>query len=352
MNGVHRTGLPERGSLLIPKGQTSATISYQLLQNGTEESEKYISIILEGPSNAYENVIVGDRNMSVRTIIDDDIGNYTAITELTTNAKGSANCAITNTGAIKCWGDNTKAFLGTTSSAEYLTTATAFRTHVFKSVSIGQLAACGLTTENELACWVSNQYDQVGDGSGGTNYSPVFIDLGTKYTMVTSGYTHSCGITTGGVLKCWGANASYDLGDGTNVQKNSPTIIDSGVSYQKVSIGYTSACAITTANKLRCWGANSAGQVGDGTTVTKSTPVEVDSASDYQFVFVSRQYNSVCAITTAGVLKCWGQNTNRNLGDGTTTQKTSPTIIDSGTSYKLVTVGMYNSCGIINKCVG
>ena len=96
---------------------------------------------------------------------------------------------------------------------------------------------------------------------------------------VSAGFGHTCALTTAGGLKCWGFNGSGELGDGTSGPNNfSATPVDvigltSGVA--AVSAGFRNACALTTASGLKCWGDNFYGQLGDGTTTDRSTPVDV-----------------------------------------------------------------------------
>ncbi|MFQ3662513.1 MAG: RCC1 domain-containing protein, partial [Chloroflexaceae bacterium] len=63
----------------------------------------------------------------------------------------------------------------------------------------------------------------------------------------------------------------------------------------QVSTGGSHACAITTAGTLRCWGDNYYGQT--------SVPADLEPVSQ-----VSAGFFHTCAITTAGTLRCWGGN--------------------------------------------
>lgn len=54
--------------------------------------------------------------------------------------------------------------------------------------------------------------------------------------------------------------------------------------------------------------------------------------------------SSSCVIATDGVLKCWGNNTYGQLGDGTLVQSNSPIVIDSGTSYSTVSTSNSHTC--------
>ncbi|MDX1690973.1 MAG: RCC1 domain-containing protein, partial [Acidimicrobiia bacterium] len=91
----------------------------------------------------------------------------------------------------------------------------------------------------------------------------------------------SCATTTSGKAYCWGRNEHGELGDGTMTQRTVPTrVVGSGGSatLDDVSVvggGWnTHTCAsVADREELWCWGRNNKGQLGDGTTTDSSSPV-------------------------------------------------------------------------------
>jgi hypothetical protein len=53
-----------------------------------------------------------------------------------------------------------------------------------------------------------------------------------------------------------------------------------------------------------------------------------------------------CALTKSGVAYCWGQNDRNQLGDGTSTARSSPTLVKTSLRFTSIAAGLYTSCAI------
>ena len=286
---------------------------------------------------------------------------YTYLREKLSMSNNRGGCGINSLGELKCWGtnydsdDSVQGLLGTNdSSTSYETTfQDVDSSSDYIDVSRGEIVNCAIRSDNRMLCWGKSW--GIGDEtySGGDVRIPRLINDSTEYVSVHSGSYHSCGLTIDHDIKCFGDSCGSKLGRSGN--NRAPLISDSGTKYQQISAGRNHTCGITVDNKLRCFGYNNNGQIGVGNTVSPQSPVTIDSTSDYNYI--STMEDVTCAITTSGTLKCWGSNSDGLIGQGTSGGTfSSPTVVDSGTSFIKVDVGWRHVCAITSsnqlKCWG
>jgi alpha-tubulin suppressor-like RCC1 family protein len=101
-------------------------------------------------------------------------------------------------------------------------------------------------------------------------------------------------------------------------------VVGLGSGVASVTAGDFHTCAVTTAGGVKCWGYNGNGELGDGTTTNSTTPVDVVGLGSGVASVTATGASHSCAVTTAGAVKCWGYNGYGELGDGTTTNSNTP----------------------------
>jgi len=143
------------------------------------------------------------------------------------------------------------------------------------------------------------------------------------------GYATGCYIQSGQVF-CWGENSEYQGGNGSTNYRYTPVAV-SGISTARSIFGGPQStfhfCAILTDGTSRCWGRNTNGQLGAGNTTTYTTPVSVTAASNVVKFAIGQR--STCALNSSGQVRCWGGNAFGQLGDGTTTDQLSGVTLTS-----------------------
>lgn len=195
-------------------------------------------------------------------------------------------------------------------------------------ISAGGSHACAVTTAGGLKCWGADAHGELGNDSNLVAQStPQDVQgLTSGVALVSAGGWHTCAVTTAGALKCWGADNYNQLGNGAS-QADSPVPVDvvgMGSGVAKISAAFVHTCAVTTAGAVKCWGEDYYGQLGDGgANAQQGTPVAVSGLSSGAAGIVTGPQHS-CAILGTGGVKCWGQALYGQIGDGTTVDKTTP----------------------------
>ncbi len=260
-------------------------------------------------------------------------------------------CSRSTSGAVTCWGTNSRGRLGNGSAdpgsdipvpvSGILSGAT--------DLSVGDEGFVCAVVSGGARCWGSNNMGELGDGTTTDRATPVPVTgLGSGVAAVAAGGEHACALTTSGGVQCWGNNLYGQLGNGTTAFSADPVLVtglSSGVI--AISAGYFNTCALKADGTMACWGHNDQGQVGDGTTTGSTTPKPVANLPG-GVVAIAAGTRSTCATTTGGAF-CWGSNLHGLLGDGTTMPSLVRTKVSGiGVDATAVAVGPTRACAIVD----
>ena len=278
---------------------------------------------------------------------------------------GNTSCAVLTSGAIKCWGDDSNGQLGdgspsTNSSTPVLVSG--ITTGVLVDVSLthtcavitGGAVTCwgsGVAAPVALAgissgatdvtvglyhscavvvgavkCWGDNGWGQLGNGSTTSSPTTPVTAVASGGTAVTAGGEFTCAVVSGGA-QCWGLNMVGELGNGSTTNSSTPVAV-SGLSagVASISTGSLHACALLIGGALKCWGSNSRGQLGNGSTTNATTATDV-SGIPSGAISLGVGNSQACAVLSGGTMKCWGRNSSGQLGDGSTTDSSTPVFV-------------------------
>ncbi|MGH7516173.1 MAG: Ig-like domain-containing protein [Gemmatimonadales bacterium] len=273
---------------------------------------------------------------------------------------GSAHtCAVTTEGAAYCWGFNNFGQLGDGTTTDRIRPVLVADGLVFESVTGGAQHTCGLTLAGLAYCWGNNTRGQLGDGTNShstrpTAVAPTAQSLPLNFTSLSAGFAHTCGRTTTERGYCWGSNTAGQLGDGATTGRLVPTQVLTaiGFTFLELRAGGTHSCGIMSSGAAQCWGRNGNGQLGDGTTLDQRRAVAVvpPAGQSTPLAFASLSLGGIhsCGLDQAGVIYCWGSNGSGELGDGTTTSSTEPVPVEppAGFTFAAVAAGSSHSCGL------
>jgi alpha-tubulin suppressor-like RCC1 family protein len=269
-------------------------------------------------------------------------------------------------------------------------TAPAGRTNLqpTRGISAGAYHTCAVTSFGAVTCWGWNEVGGLGNGTTVDSLVPVpVVGLSSGVVTVGSNYNHSCALLASGSVKCWGRNGDGQLGDGTKTPrttpvavKNLPSVIGIGVGKDRgcaytaagsvycwgrvtntkvnlkavqvknlsgvvsLAVGKGFACALTGEGTVKCWGKNNQGQLGNGGSTDSSTPVAVTGLPN-GVLAISASGDFACALTSPSSAKCWAENDHGQLGDGTTIERHVPVAVQApGTELVAITVGANHAC--------
>jgi hypothetical protein len=185
-------------------------------------------------------------------------------------------------------------------------------------------------------------------------------------TAVSVGQTHACAIV-GGKAYCWGDNSSGQLGTGNQTSSTTAVPVSTsgvlaGKTLTQISAGNGFTCALDSAGLAYCWGQNGNGQLGNNSTAPSLVPVAVSTSGvlagkTLTEIFASNFGSHVCAIDSTGKAYCWGLNSNGQLGDNSTTQSLVPVAVSTtgvlaGKTLTRISTGAAFSCGLDNTGKG
>jgi alpha-tubulin suppressor-like RCC1 family protein len=267
-------------------------------------------------------------------------------------AADAHTCALTSSGAPYCWGHNADGRVGDSTAMNIRPTPVAvYGGHTFSSITAGEAHTCGLTSGGQAYCWGANNYGQLGNNSTSFRRIPVAVQqpVGVTFSQITAGKWHTCGLTSGGQSYCWGYGAAGQLGYGFTFGDSIPAAVDQpvGVTFTKINTGYDHTCGLTSGGVAYCWGENGNAQLGDSTTTDRYTPVESRRPSGVTYSDIATAGFSTCAIAnTTNVAYCWGLGSSGQLGNGSTANSRLPVAVSmpSGVTFTAVRAEASGMC--------
>jgi alpha-tubulin suppressor-like RCC1 family protein len=270
-------------------------------------------------------------------------------------AGGDHTCAVLTSGALRCWGRNNFGQLGRGNTQNIGDDETVFSANnvdlgtgvTVKDLALGGDHTCALLTTGAVRCWGRNNWGQLGYGdtnNRGDN-EPISnlpnVSLTGTIRKLVAGDAHTCALTFAGTLRCWGRGQEGQLGQnfsGFRVSDNAwgdtatrlPSMlssdIDTGAQVTDVTAGDFHTCALSSDGQLKCWGWGSSGQLGYGSTASLDTPrpdgVNLDGVTAFR---ISAGFGHTCALRSNGTARCWGANSQGQLGRGNTANSATAT---------------------------
>ena len=285
-------------------------------------------------------------------------------------------CAVVDVGGgsgpVKCWGAPSR-WLGVGPSHGTPVPVTIGGVTDAIAVSSGIGIACALLSDRTVECWGDNSRGELGNGTRAGSSTPVRVPGLSGVQTISAGDTTVCVVMQStGAVRCWGS-AGYVAPD-VPLDTLTPTAVPGVSGAVSVSASPYNACALLQAGTVDCWAMSNhpfapaavpglsgvkvfafsidgqqtehtcvlfaggsvkcrspdpyVGQDGNGSTSTNGDKlVAVRGLNDATTISAADFYT--CAVRSAGGVECWGSNEYGQLGNGTTTNSSTPVTVGS-----------------------
>ncbi|MBL8777046.1 MAG: carboxypeptidase regulatory-like domain-containing protein [Acidimicrobiales bacterium] len=329
-----------------------------------------------------------------------------ARTLITVDAGNDHTCAVVDNATLRCWGEGNAGRLGRGDTVDRgdqpdelgnVSPPIDLGTQrTVRAVSAGGQHTCALLDNGTVKCFGANNFGQLGlgdtfprgdePGEMGDNLPAVNLGTGRTAVAIDTGALHSCALLDDGTVKCWGLNSSGELGLGdTTARGDGPGEMGDNLPTANLGTGRTAtalgigpdgrfACVRLDNGAVRCWGLNSSGQLGIGETANRGDgPGEMGDNLPMANLGTARTATAlavgnrhVCATLDSRATKCWGENSNGQLGLGATDDRGDapgemgnalPAVsLGTGRTSVAITAGGDFSCAVLDnaalKCWG
>jgi alpha-tubulin suppressor-like RCC1 family protein len=265
-------------------------------------------------------------------------------------AGGAHTCAIVE-GAIKCWGSNMVGELGdgkspTAEPSSHSPVQVVDLPSRAQAIAAAIQHSCAIV-DGVAWCWGSNGLGELGIPPGPPSSRPVKVNLASGVEAIATGSSHSCAILHGAVW-CWGNNRNGQLGSATPSSTLEQPI---AAGAQAISLGGLHSCAIVNGGAL-CWGDNQHGQLGDGSVTERDQPTAVPGLEAGVLAVAAGSFHT-CALMTGGTVKCWGENSLGQVGNGlaSSTLVTSPSDVTQLPAAQALFSSGQHTCAIADGAI-
>ena len=381
------TGEVRAASVTVVPGTTACTIVLTASLTGYNTSKVEISVNLlkdpltfsTPPSDGGNALTVGGQLQLTDIPTKDD---NTVVVTWSFAAAGTRNgstqsgvCSISNTGMVTagssaqvgdiCQITSTASAPGYNSVALTLSLTVANPNPV--EIASGREHSCVRFSNGGLKCWGKNDegqlgygnQDNLGDNSSemGSNLPWINLGAGKSAKAVSAGTGHTCAILNDDSVKCWGRNfeGQLGIGDSDNNRELTPAAVNlgTGKSAKMIATGHIHTCAILNDDSLKCWGSNTNGQLGYGDKTHRNAPepnstVNLGTSKSAKKIATGAWHT--CAILNDNSVRCWGYNYAGQLGIDSQTSVQSPRTVDlgEGRSAQGIFLGLDHTCALLD----
>jgi alpha-tubulin suppressor-like RCC1 family protein len=290
-------------------------------------------------------------------------------TAIQLDAGADHTCALLDTGDVRCWGNGRNGQLGYASEEDIGVEQTPGSMPPIdiggsvQQISAGAFHTCALLSTGNVRCWGTGNQGQLGYGDTNdvgdvqTPASKGDVNVGGAVAQISAGTSTTCALLTTGNVRCWGNNQSGQLGYGnTNrvgdiLAPASAGDVEVGGVVRQIAAGSSFSCALLTTGQVRCWGSGTSLGYGGGEAIGDDE--DPASAGDVNVGGTVTQISAArhtCAVLDTGDVRCWGRNSEAQLGYGHLTNVELAELAGSvslGSRTVQLSAGAFHTCAVL-----
>ena len=247
------------------------------------------------------------------------------------------------TGCLSAWGRNTQGQLGDGTTNQASAAEVIDSLGQVKSVATGLAHTVAVKTDGSVWAWGDNTNGQLGTGNNSASTVPVQVSgLPSAALAVTASLNGSTVLLADGTVWDWGYGTDGELGNNTAAASNVPVRVTGLAGITAVSSGSYHTVALDSSGRVWGWGMNTSGQLGDTTLVNRHTAVQANGSGGTGITALCAGHYNTIVLRTDATAWVWGDNTYGQLGNGPVGGHSAvPAAVGSLANVKLVTAGYH-----------
>jgi alpha-tubulin suppressor-like RCC1 family protein len=219
------------------------------------------------------------------------------------------------------WGDNSFGQLGNGGGLGSSTPVGVSQLTSLQQISAGNTHTLAVTTTGAVYAWGYNGSGELGTGNTLNEPSPQLVQGVGGITQVAAGWDHSLALRSDGTVWAWGNNTAGQLGDGNAVQSSTPVEVTGLTGVVQIAAGNEWSMALKSDGTVWGWGGNQWGQLGVAAPTAIATPQQIPGLARVTSIaagtFFGMAVQSRSLYTTFNQVLAWGQDVYGTTGNGT-----------------------------------
>ncbi|MEU8763816.1 sialidase [Streptomyces sp. NPDC048659] len=350
--GAGRTGQLGNGTLNDSLSPTSVTSLFrgdvdQMSAGGTSSADSFVlartdkTVKSWGHNSSGQLGNGGNDNQTVPTTVP----RLTNVKDIA--AGGRHALALDTSGQVYSWGDNAYGQLGNNRTGDSRTVPDRVQgMPKVKQISAGCDFSLALLENGKVYAWGRGIHGQLGNGGRATSSVPRQVSGLENIVSIDAGCYHALALTADDTVKSWGYNLYGQLGNSGTKSSTVPVDVDWLEGVSEIEAGAFHNYAKTSDSHVWGWGNNQYGQLLEAdesfadniSRTNRSAPVEIPRLEGVQHLAAGARHG---VAVTADEVFAWGNNSEGQLGNGTTVSRfESVKILNEGSKVKDVAVSL------------